>query len=434
MKHVQLAAVVAAVSLALPASASASKVDLLLGGNEDPSTIEYTAAAGEQNKLDVKVAADGRSAEISDPGAGTVTPGDNCTAQNAKKVTCTVTGTNPKLLTVYATLLDGNDTFDITGSGSSVNGGDGNDELRGGPLDDGLRGGGGTDELRGNAGSDALYDGDTSGAANKDTLDGGPGDDTVVYERTAGVVVDLADPAGDGEPGENDALVAIENVGGGSGNDQLRGDAGPNRLGGALGDDTIDGRAGDDWVTGFEGNDTLIGGPGRDDIEGGDGDDTLRLENPAGQYDRLLTCSAGKDTIVGITAAPSVEAGCETGDFGFGFVAGLRPKKVTTSSVTIKIPCPDAYRAGSACKGSVVVEPKGAYAKDAATRAKQRYGVKKFSIGGSSAKVTIALNSAGRKQLKKSAFKLQFSIRMKETATKTKRQFEWTSYVVRGTR
>jgi hypothetical protein len=100
--------------------------------------------------------------------------------------------------------------------------------------------------------------------------------------------------------------------------------------------------------------------------------------------------------------------------------------------VTIKIPCPAIYRAGSACKGSVVVEPKSAYAKDAATRAKNRYGTKKFTIGGSSAKVTIPLNSAGRKQLRKSAFKLQFSIRLKETATKTKRQFEWTSYVVRS--
>jgi hypothetical protein len=423
---------VAAATLALPAGASASQVSLIPSQPDSPTRVEYQAAAGEQNKLDITVAADGRSAEINDPGAGSITPGTNCAAQNAKKVTCTAPATANNITLALAELLDGNDTAEVAGVASGLRGGLGNDTLRGGALGDILRGEGGTDELRGNAGIDSLYDGDTSGAANKDTLDGGADSDTVVYERTAAVTVDLADNAGDGEQGENDTLIGIENVGGGSGNDTIRGDAGPNQLAGAGGDDTVEGRDGDDVLTGFTGNDTLVGGPGRDDIEAGEGDDTLRLENPVGQYDRLLTCSAGKDTIVGITAAPSVELGCEVGDFGFSFVAGLKPKKVTTTSVTIKIPCPAIYRASGACKGSVVVEPKGAYAKDAATRAKNRYGAKKFAITGSSAKVTIPLNSAGRKQLKKSAFKLQFSIRLKETATKTKRQFEWTSYVVKA--
>ena len=424
-------AAVAALCLALPSAASGATASLTPGDPDSPSRIAYTAAAGEANKLDVQVAADRRSAEISDPGADSIVPGANCAAQNAKKVTCTVPAGRPDLLVVEAELGDGNDTFDIAGASAGARGGPGNDTLRGGPNADILRGGGGTDELRGNGGDDSLYDEDTSGAANGDKLDGGAGSDTVVYERTAAVNVDLANPSGDGEPGENDELDEIENASGGAGNDTIRGTDGPNRLGGAGGQNTVEGRGDRDVLLGGDDEDTLIGGPGRDDIESAGGDDTLRLENPVGEYDRLLTCGSGKDTIVGIAASPSVSINCEVGDFGFGFVAGLKPKKVTKEAVTVRIPCPDAYKKDGACKGSIVVEPTGAYNRTAAERKAQRYGAKEFKIT-KSTKVTIKLNSAGRKQLRKSAFKLQFTINMKETATKTKRRFEWTSYLVRA--
>lgn len=414
----------------VPATASAATVSLDPGGDELPVSVDYKAAAGENNKLEVVV--NGKVAEISDPGAASITAGANCTSVNPKKVTCTNPGADA-IDVFLGDLGDGNDTFAMTGGSTNVDGGPGNDELNGGAIDDTLRGGGGTDTLNGNAGSDILADGDTSGAANKDTLNGGDGNDFVSYAtRTAGVVVDLADPAGDGEPGENDALSGFENVSGGDGADRLLGDAGPNILPGGPGNDEANGRDGADSVSGFDGNDTLIGGPGRDDLEGGEGDDTLRLENPAGQYDRLITCDDGKDTIVGITAAPSVGISCELGDFGFGFVNNLKPKSVGTKSVTLKIACPEAYRKAGVCKGSVVVEPKSAYSKSAAERKKNRFGVAKFAIDGASGKVKITLNSKGRRELKKSAFKLQFHINMKETATATKREFEWTSYLVRA--
>jgi hypothetical protein len=135
--------------------------------------------------------------------------------------------------------------------------------------------------------------------------------------------------------------------------------------------------------------------------------------------------------IVGLAGKPSVSINCELGDFGFGFVQGLKPKKVTTEIVTVKIPCPDAFKKDGACKGSIIVEPTGAYARSDAVRKQQRYGAKEFRIT-KTTKVSIRLNSAGRKQLRKSAFKLQFTINMKETATNTKRRFEWTSYLVRA--
>jgi hypothetical protein len=427
------AAAAVAALLILPASAPAATVAVVPGGDDAPTVLQYRAAAGEANKLDVKVAADGRSAEISDPGADSITTGANCTAQGAKKATCTAPAGAPKITDVDAELLDGNDTFDLAGANGDADGGAGNDTLRGGELSDVLRGGTGTDDLRGDGGSDTLSDGDVTGqSVNKDTIDGGPANDFVDYtRRTATVTVDLADDAGDGESGENDALSGIENVAGGLAADAIRGDANVNVLQGAGGDDTVEGRDGNDRLYGSMGRDTLVGGAGSDDMESGEDDDTIRPENPAGQFDRLITCGPGKDTIVGIGPRPSVSVQCELGDFGFGFVAGLKPKKVTMDTVTVKVPCPDAFKRDGACKGSIVVEPTGAYARSDADRRKQRYGAKEFRITGPT-KVSVRLNSAGRRELRKSAFKLQFTINLKETATKTKRRFEWTSYLVRS--
>jgi hypothetical protein len=432
MKLTRTALLLVVAGLALPGSASAASVALIAGEDELPTQIDYRAGAGEANKLDVTVAADGLSAEVSDPGAGTITPGGNCTAQNPKKVTCTVPAGEPRIVEVDAHLEDGNDTFDVAGAGSSANGGIGNDTLRGGAGRDFFNGGRGTDTLRGNGGDDQLYDGDVTGqSVNKDTMVGGLGNDFVAYsDRTAAVTVDLADAAGEGEAGEGDEVSEVENVSAGRSNDIVRGDGAVNVLQGGDGNDLVEGRDGNDYIGGSDGDDTLVPGPGRDDAEAGEGNDVLSLGNPPGQYDRLLTCGSGKDTIVGIAAAPSVSIECEVGDFGLGFQIGLKPKKVTTELVTVKIPCPDAFKRDGACKGSIVVEPTGAYNRDAAARKKQRYGAKSFRIT-KSTKVSIRLDAAGRKQLRKSAFKLQFTINVKETATGTKHRFEWTSYLVR---
>jgi Ca2+-binding RTX toxin-like protein len=421
----------------LPACALGSTVTLVPGDEDAPSTLRYEAAGGEANK--VKIAVTGATATIDDPGA-TITAQAGCTAsQNGKKATCTLQGPASKIELVIANLKDGGDTFEVSGAPSIADGGPGGDTLTGGEASDQLNGGGGgSDDMRGNAGPDSLADGDAPNAPASDDFDGGDGIDQIRYDsRTAAVIVDLANQPGQGQAGENDKIAAVENVVGGSGNDALSGDAGPNILGGGQGDDVIDGRGGVDRLDGGSqapgGNDKLIGGAGLDDLEAGPGDDTLDLQNPPGDRDRLLGCGRGSDLIVGLGPAPSVAIDCERADYGFGFVTGLKPKSVTKTSVTLKIPCPAAFKnADGVCKGSIVVEPKSAYAKDAATRKKQRYGVKKFSISKSSGKVKIALNSAGRKQLAKSAFKLQFTVNLKETATKTKRSFAWTSYLVRS--
>ena len=67
----------------------------------------------------------------------------------------------------------------------------------------------------------------------------------------------------------------IENAIGGSGDDELTGNASPNRLEGNAGADTLTGGAGIDTLIGGAGADTIDGGEGNDLIMGGGGADTI---------------------------------------------------------------------------------------------------------------------------------------------------------------
>ncbi|NBT06222.1 MAG: proprotein convertase P, partial [Betaproteobacteria bacterium] len=103
------------------------------------------------------------------------------------------------------------------------------------------------------------------GRGGSDTIDGGLGFDTVEYNQATGnIVVDLTQGkalddgqgVGTASPGaaiEQDILISIENVIGGSGNDSITGDAMANELSGEAGDDTLSGEAGDDTLTGGDG-------------------------------------------------------------------------------------------------------------------------------------------------------------------------------------
>ena len=100
-----------------------------------------------------------------------------------------------------------------------------------------LDGGGGRDTLLGGANSDVLIDGDASGAADADILDGREGGAEVSYAaRTEPVRVDLARSVA-GEPGEGDVIRSISGIIGGAGADDLRGDGNVNGLVGGAGDD-----------------------------------------------------------------------------------------------------------------------------------------------------------------------------------------------------
>ena len=65
-------------------------------------------------------------------------------------------------------------------------------------------------------------------------------------EGNVGVVVDLSTGAGSGGNAQGDALVSIENLSGGRGNDSLTGNAGANTLAGDIGETVLRGGGGAD--------------------------------------------------------------------------------------------------------------------------------------------------------------------------------------------
>lgn len=180
-----------------------------------------------------------------------------------------------------------------TGSGNdTIVAGSGNDTVASGNGNDSITAGAGNDFVDAGAGNDTIIAGSGNG---DDVYQGGADTDTVIYSSaTTGIVVDLnaidrsgtaasgADGAG-GAPdtiGEllteaglssttavglatgteigTDALLGIENVVGGSGNDQITGNSDANSLEGAGGADTLSGGGGTDILTGDSGVDQFV--------------------------------------------------------------------------------------------------------------------------------------------------------------------------------
>lgn len=144
----------------------------------------------------------------------------------------------------------------ITGSNADV--------LRGNAGDNRLYGGAGDDDLFGAAGNDLLSAGDgfdtLRGDAGNDTLVGAGGTDTALYTAAAGVRLNLALTTAQDTGMGIDVLSGIENATGGTGADELRGNALDNQLQGMGGSDTLYGGSGSDLIYGGAGNDLLYGG------------------------------------------------------------------------------------------------------------------------------------------------------------------------------
>lgn len=157
------------------------------------------------------------------------------------------------------------------GKANSLSGSGWNDTLSGLGGNDTLRSGRGADNLRGGDGDDLL-----DGGVGRDRMDGGDGSDTADYSnRSSAVVMTVASGALGVTAVDEDTLISIENVLGGSAGDTLNGDSGPNRLFGNGGRDTLNGNGGDDWLDGGSSNDTLNGGSGGDRLIGRSGNDRL---------------------------------------------------------------------------------------------------------------------------------------------------------------
>ena len=121
--------------------------------------------------------------------------------------------------------------------------------------------------ILGNSGNNFLV-----GGLGNDTLNGGGGNDTASYTTSANITATLGLNGANGSAtGEGtDVLINIENLKGGSGNDDFKGNELANKLEGGGGNDTLNG---------YAGNDTLDGGIGADSMTGGLGDDIYVVDN-----------------------------------------------------------------------------------------------------------------------------------------------------------
>jgi Ca2+-binding RTX toxin-like protein/methionine-rich copper-binding protein CopC len=155
--------------------------------------------------------------------------------------------------------------------------------------------------VQGGSGDDTLVGGENvsstfTGSGN--SYNGDVGNDTIDYASTSqGITVNLSLTSNQATGPEisTDTLISIENVIGGSGDDQIYGDVGPNRLIGGDGTDTLSGGDGADSLSGDSGDDLLLGDSGRDVLSGGSGADDVR----GGNDNDTLSGGADNDTIRG---------------------------------------------------------------------------------------------------------------------------------------
>jgi Ca2+-binding RTX toxin-like protein len=126
------------------------------------------------------------------------------------------------------------------------------------------------ENLTGGAGKDIFRFSD--GQLVSGTIDGQGETDLLDYSAyTSNITVDLTSGRATG----TFAVIGIENVAGGQGNDLLRGNSADNTLVGGGGSDIILGMAGNDTIKGSSGRSLLLGGSGQDTLIAGGADDIL---------------------------------------------------------------------------------------------------------------------------------------------------------------
>ncbi|WP_183094223.1 calcium-binding protein [Nocardioides stalactiti] len=143
------------------------------------------------------------------------------------------------------------------------------DKLTGNTKANELRGLGGNDTLSGGGGNDLLAPQAVNPTgSDKDVVSGGGGKDRATYAgESANLVISLDNVANDGPAGDVDNVKSdVEEVQGGSGNDQISGSGGANTLLGGSGNDELRGNGGADVLNGQLGGDVLIGGAGSDTV------------------------------------------------------------------------------------------------------------------------------------------------------------------------
>lgn len=301
--------------------------------------LQYTAAPGEVNDLEIRLDAGG----VTLRDAGRALAAKGCEQIDASTARC---GSGDSLA---VKLADGDDVARVVdtrppptdaapGPDVSIEAGAGADSLTGGPADEVFTDGGGGEP---------------------DRFAGGGGSDRVSYAgRKTPVRITV------GAPGE-DVFDSIETLEGGSGADVLTGDAGPNGLWGGPGEDTLRGLAGRDDLDGDAGSDRLYGGPGndllsgdsftsglgRDLLDGGRGDDFLDLSVAddavfsVGGPSFATSTDGRRDTVRG---GPGYDAfryrdafdpvrSCEAASLGEEYIFGRTLRRVSLTRLRLRV-------------------------------------------------------------------------------------------------
>ncbi len=209
---------------------------------------------------------------------------------------------------------------DVLSNVENVLGGAGNDTIAGTAGDNLLSGGAGNDVLTGLAGEDVLLgglgndthfggEGDDIFIANEgvNVYQGGAGDDALIINSSTVQNIAFSIDLGAGTDTFGNTYAGIENIDGGTGDDQLFGDAEANVLIGRAGDDTLVGNLGGDVLEGGEGDDSHAGGSGddllianvgNDTFDGGAGIDTYDIDASVDfETDYAVDLSAGTDNL-----------------------------------------------------------------------------------------------------------------------------------------
>jgi Ca2+-binding RTX toxin-like protein len=156
--------------------------------------------------------------------------------------------------------------------------------------------GSGDDIFSGSRFNNVVYPGGGQNVLNGDdpNVPGSAGGiDTVNYKnRETGVTVNLS---GGGPATNADSASNFENGVGSPQADTILGSEGSNSLKGGKGADTLSGNGGADFIDGGAGNDSGRGGAGDDTMKGGDGKDNMR----GGGGDDDINGGKGKDTCAG---------------------------------------------------------------------------------------------------------------------------------------
>jgi len=201
---------------------------------------------------------------------------------------------------VDSNVYDDRDTVDGGAGDDVILTGDDVDVIAGGAGNDTIDGGLDDDIIDGGADDDLIVGGEGA-----DTIDGGTGNDTIYggLDPAFPDYLNIRDDGTDG-PADPDPTNGMDIIDGGDGDDVIFGQDDDDTLHGGSGNDFVDGGIDNDTIFGGSGDDILLGGQGTDVVSGDSGDDVIIGGSGA---DTLL---GGDDSdIIGAGVGDTIEGG-----------------------------------------------------------------------------------------------------------------------------